>query len=72
MQSKKNSLIEAVTNTAIGFVISLLSTFLIFPIVGIESTSSKNVIITIFFTLISILRSYFLRRLFNSTQKKHS
>ena len=69
MQSKKQSLLEAITNTSIGFIISLGATFLIFPIVGIESNAGKNIIITIFFTVISILRGYLLRRLFN---KKHT
>jgi hypothetical protein len=68
MQTKKQSLVEAVTNTVIGFIISLSSTFLIFPLFGIESTLLKNVGITIFFTFVSILRSYALRRVFN---KKH-
>jgi uncharacterized membrane protein len=65
MQNKKQSLLEAISNTSIGFLISLGATFLIFPIMGIESNAGKNIIITIFFTVISILRGYLLRRLFN-------
>lgn len=64
-QSKKNSLLEAVTNTAVGFMISLSATFIIFPLVGIESSAGKNILITLFFTVISIARGYLLRRLFN-------
>ncbi len=70
MQSKKHSLIEAITNTSVGFIISLLSTFIIFPLVGIESTGTKNVIITLFFTAISILRGYVIRRFFNKKNRK--
>ncbi|WP_456293464.1 DUF7220 family protein [Tenacibaculum soleae] len=66
MQTKKQSLIEIIISTAIGFVVSLISTFVLFPIVGINSTSSKNVVITIFFTVISIARGYFVRRIFNN------
>ena len=66
MQTKKQSLIEIIISTAIGFVVSLISTFVFFPIVGINSTSSKNVVITIFFTVISIARGYFIRRIFNN------
>jgi hypothetical protein len=66
MQTKKQSFLESITNTAIGFGISLAATFLIFPVVGVESTGTKNVIITVFFTVVSITRSYFLRRYFNS------
>ncbi len=68
MQTKRHSLIEAITNTAVGFIISLLSTFIIFPIVGVESTGTKNIIITLFFTIISIIRGYILRRIFNKVK----
>lgn len=68
-QSKQQSFIEACTNTAVGFGISLLSIFLILPLLGIESTPSKNVVITLYFTVISIARSYVLRRLFNRAKK---
>ena len=65
MQTKKQSFLESLTNVAIGYLISLLSLFIIFPILGIESSTSKNLIITLYFTLISIARSYILRRYFN-------
>ncbi|MBK5213614.1 MAG: hypothetical protein JJE55_08150 [Flavobacteriaceae bacterium] len=65
MQTKKQSFIEACTNTAVGFGISLLSIFIILPILGIHSTPGKNVTITLYFTVISIGRSYVLRRWFN-------
>lgn len=68
MQTKKQSFKEAVTNTAIGFVISYASTFLIFPLVGFESSGGKNLIITIYFTIISILRGYVVRRCFNKAK----
>jgi hypothetical protein len=68
MQTKKQSLIEAFINVAIGFCVSWASTFLIFPLVGIASSPGKNLQITLYFTIISILRSYILRRFFN---KKH-
>ena len=66
MQTKKQSLTESLTNTAIGYVISLLSLFVILPILGIESSTSKNIVITLYFTIISIVRSYVLRRFFNN------
>ena len=65
MQTKRQSFLEAITNTAIGFGISLISTFLIFPIVGIESSSGQNVVVVLFFTAISIARGYVIRRFFN-------
>lgn len=65
MQTKKQSFIESFTNTAIGFIISWASTFIIFPFVGFESNPAKNLLITLYFTVISIARSYILRRFFN-------
>lgn len=65
MQTKKQSLIESLTNVAIGYGISLLSLFIIFPILGIESSTGKNFLITGYFTVLSITRSYVIRRFFN-------
>jgi len=64
-QTKKQSFIESLTNVAIGYVVSLISLFLIFPLMGIESSISKNLLITLYFTVVSILRSYVIRRWFN-------
>lgn len=64
-QTKTQSLIEAMTNTAVGFGISLAATFVIFPVLGIATTPSKNLLITLFFTAISIIRGYVIRRWFN-------
>ena len=69
MQSRKHSFIETVSNTAIGFMISLISTFAIFPIVGIESSSKQNVVVNVFFTAISSARGYVIRRFFNNKIK---
>ncbi len=65
-QTKKQSFVESLTNTAVGFLISLGSTFIIFPLVGFESSVTKNIIVTLFFTVVSILRGYFIRRYFNN------
>jgi hypothetical protein len=69
MQTKKHSFYEAFFNTAVGFLISLASTFLIFPLVGFESSAGKNIIVTLFFTIVSILRGYIIRRFFNKMLK---
>ena len=68
MQTKKQSFIESITNTLVGFVISFASTFLIFPLMGFESSAGKNIVITLFFTVVSIFRGYIIRRFFNNKQ----
>ena len=70
MQSKLESLYEAVINTFIGFVIAFISQLIIFPIVGIDVTLGRNFILTVLFTLVSIIRTYIIRRYFN--KKSHS
>lgn len=64
MQTKKQSLIEILTNIFIGYIISLVSLFIIFPVFGIESSPGKNLLITLYFTVISIVRSYVFKALF--------
>jgi len=70
MQTKKQSFMESLANVAIGYLISLISLFVIFPLLRIESSTGKNLIITLYFTLISISRSYILRRYFNKQNTK--
>jgi hypothetical protein len=64
MQSKYHSFIESLTNTAIGYVVAILSQLAIFPIFGIYIEFSENLTIAAWFTVISIIRSYILRRAF--------
>lgn len=64
-QSKKNSLIETVTQTVIGLGTSILIQVIIYPLMGIPVTLFQNVIITFIFFAVSIIRGYFIRRLFN-------
>ncbi len=64
-QSRRSSLIEALANTAIGFCISLLATLTILPALGVIASAGQSVVMTLGFTVISIIRSYILRRVFN-------
>ncbi|SHJ29359.1 DUF7220 family protein [Aquimarina spongiae] len=65
MQTKKQSLLESLANVTIGFLITIISLHLIFPVLGIENHSGKNTILTVYLTILSILRNYLLRRYFN-------
>jgi len=66
MQSKTQSFIESFTNTIIGLVTSFLIQLVIYPLLNIPVTFSKNIIITLVFFVASILRGYLVRRLFNN------
>ena len=64
-QSKKHSLLEAVTSTLIGMGVSFTAQIIIFPIMGIDVRIEQNLILTTLFTAISIIRGYFVRRFFD-------
>jgi hypothetical protein len=66
MQAKKHSLLESITNIAIGYGVALLSQIIVFPLVGVKANIGQNITIGIIFTGVSLIRSYVLRRLFNS------
>jgi hypothetical protein len=65
MQSKKNSIIESVTNTVIGLVTSFIIQLIIYPILNISVNINQNIIITFVFFTASVLRGYLIRRYFN-------
>lgn len=66
MQSRVDSFMEAVTNTAIGLVVSTAANFFVIPaVLGVHMTHGQNLALAAIFTVISIVRSYVLRRLFN-------
>jgi hypothetical protein len=69
-QSKKQSLVESITNIVVGYLISLFAQIIIYPIFDINVELKTNIYISILFTTISLCRSYLLRRFFNSFKKK--
>lgn len=64
-QTKKQSLIESVVQTMIGLATSFLIQLVIYPVLNIPVTFSQNIIITAVFFVASIVRGYFVRRIFN-------
>lgn len=65
MQSRKHSAIETFLNTSSGFIVSWLTWIVIAPYFGLERNPAEATVITCIFTSISLIRSYFWRRLFN-------
>jgi len=65
MQLKRNSAIEACSNVAIGYLISVLANVLILPMFGYNVTIGDSFSIGLIFTIVSLARSYVLRRIFN-------
>lgn len=65
-QSRVASLAESVMNVLIGYGVALASQLVIFPMFGIHLPLSDNLAIGAWFTLISLVRSYAIRRWFNA------
>lgn len=65
MQRRMTSLLESLINVAIGYSIAILTQIVVFPWFGIEASISDNLLIGAIFTVVSIGRSYLIRRLFN-------
>lgn len=70
MQSKRNSAFEAATNVAIGYLVSVLANVLILPVFGYNVTIGDSFAIGLAFTIVSLVRSYVLRRIFNRLDGK--
>ena len=62
MQSKLDSFIEAWLNVLIGFGVSVLANFVIFPLVGIGASTTQILAVGVFMTFVSVARSYLVRR----------
>jgi hypothetical protein len=58
------SLVEAVTNVAVGYGLAVATQIVVFPWFGLHPSLSENLTIGAIFVGISLLRSYTLRRLF--------
>ena len=69
-QSRRMSLIEAITNVSVGFCVALLTQILVFPLFGLQVSLGENLAIGGLFTLASIGRSYTLRRIFEAIRAR--
>jgi hypothetical protein len=65
MQSRAMSLVEAVANVVVGFAVAVLAQMLVFPLFGLRASLDQNLGIGAIFTVVSLVRSYALRRVFN-------
>ena len=65
MQSRWMSLLEWVTNIVVGYCLAVLTQVLVFPLFELSVSLGENLGIGAIFTVISLLRSFALRRLFN-------
>ena len=72
MQSRWHSFMESCVNILIGYSVAVTSQVLIFPLYGINIQLHQNMAIGVWFTLISLVRSYLLRRWFTHRTERNS
>ncbi len=68
-QSRAMSLVEAIANVAVGYGVAVITQILIFPIFGLHTTLAQNLKMGAIFTIVSIARSFALRRVFEALRR---
>ena len=63
-QSRVMSFVEATTNVLVGYVLAILTQLAVFPLFGLEAALGEHLAIGMAFVMVSLARSYLLRRLF--------
>ena len=71
-QSRLGSLIEVCINICIGFSINWTANIYILPLYGFAITGGQAFSMGLIFTVISVVRSYVIRRWFNAMLRKAS
>ena len=69
-QGRAISALEALANLVLGWLVALATQLLVFPVMGLSITVAQHLGIGAAFTLVSFLRSYCLRRLFERLARR--
>jgi len=65
-QSRVMSLVEAIANVVVGYGVAVVTQMLVFPLFGLQTTLAQNLKLGLIFTVVSIARSFTLRRVFEA------
>ena len=68
MQSRWMSLLESLANIVVGCGVAVLTQVAVFPLFGLHASLSDNFLLGSIFTIVSLIRSYTLRRVFNAVR----
>ena len=71
-QSRLMSLVESLVNVLVGYCIAVATQMAVFPLFGLAVTVTENLLIGLIFTVVSIVRSYTLRRGFEALRVRQS
>lgn len=64
-QSRRMSVVEQVTNTAVGYCLAVVMQIVFFPLFDMHPHITENLSLAAIFTCASVLRGYGVRRVFN-------
>jgi hypothetical protein len=71
-QSRLMSLVESLANVLVGYGVAVATQMAVFPLFGLAVTVTENLLIGLIFTVVSIVRSYTLRRGFEALRVRQS
>ena len=66
------SLAESIANVVVGYGVAVATQMLVFPLFGLHASLSQNLLIGLVFTGVSLVRSYFLRRVFETLRLRQA
>lgn len=66
------SFVESIANVAVGYCLAVGTQMVAFPLFGLDVSLADNLTIGAIFTLVSIGRSYCLRRLFEALRVRRA
>ena len=71
-KSRLMSLVESLANVLVGYGVAVATQMAVFPLFGLTVTVTENLLIGLIFTVVSIVRSYALRRSFEALRVRQS
>jgi hypothetical protein len=60
------SLVESIANVVVGYGVAVVTQMLVFPLFGLHASLNQNLMMGLVFTGVSLVRSYCLRRVFET------
>jgi hypothetical protein len=60
------SLVESIANVVVGYGVAVVTQMLVFPLFGLHASLNQNLMMGLVFTGVSLVRSFLLRRVFET------
>ena len=70
-QTRSRSLAESLANVVVGYGVGVAAQIAVFPILGVRASVKDNLIFSGCMTIVSVVRSYLLRRAFNRADARN-